>query len=295
MGTVIQGAISQGILWGILGLGVYITFRILDIADMSVDGSFVTGGAVAAVMLTRGYSPLLTIPVSFISGLLAGLITGLLITKFEIPSILAGIITQLSLYSINLRIMGKSTIPLTKTDTLFSNVSDKLSIPVPVATLIVGAIIVLIIIIAMYWFFGTEIGSTIRATGNNEKMVVAQGISISKTKILGLMLANGLIALSGSLVTQSQGSVSVSMGVGSIVIGIASIVIGEVIFGKNRSYITRFISVICGSIIYRFIIAFILQLGLNADDLKLLTAVVVVIALSIPRVLEKNKSSKKVS
>lgn len=288
----LQGALSQGILWGILALGVYITFRILDIADMSVDGSFVTGGAVCAILVINGFNPFLAVIVAFISGLIAGLMTGILITKFEIPSILAGILTQLSLYSINLRIMGQASVQLLKSETMFNILENNFGISLANATLIIGIITVTVVVLSMYWFFGTEIGSAVRATGNNEKMVTAQGVSIAKTKIIGLMLANGLIALSGALITQSQGYANVTMGVGSIVTGIASIIIGEVIFGKNRSFMTRFISIVCGSIIYRFIIAIILQQGLNADYLKLITALIVILALSIPIVMERNKKKR---
>lgn len=288
----LQGAVSQGVLWGILALGVYITFRILDIADMSVDGSFVTGAAVSSVLILNGVSPFIAILSSIVAGIIAGLLTGILITKFEIPSILAGILTQLALYSINLRIMGRSNIPLLRFDTIYSQVASILNVNLNIATLIVGLVLVVLVITFLYWFFGTEIGSTIRATGNNEKMVSAQGISLSFTKTLGLMLGNGLIGLSGSLVSQSQGYVSVTMGVGSIVIGIASIVIGEVFFSRDRSFATRFISIIVGSIIYRMIIALALQLGLNTDDLKLITAFIVVIALSAPIVLAKYSKKK---
>ena len=288
----LQGAVSQGILWGVLALGVYITFRILDIADMSVDGSFVTGGAICAVLILNNVHPLIAILMATISGLLAGLITGILITKFEIASILAGILTQLALYSINLRIMGRANLPLLRNDTIFTLVAARLNLSTVHATLLVGSLIVALVIGFLYWFFGTEIGSTIRATGNNERMVVAQGISVSKTKIMGLMLGNGLIALSGALVTQSQGYVAVNMGTGSIIIGIASIVIGEVIFGKDKSFIVRFLSIIVGSIVYRIIIALVLQFELNADDLKLITALIVILALSVPTLMDKNKKKK---
>lgn len=285
----LQGAVSQGILWGVLALGVYITFRILDIADMSVDGSFASGGAVCAVLILAGVNPFIAVIIASLSGLVAGFFTGLLITKLEIPSILAGILTQLALFSINLRIMGRSNVPLLKVDTIFTLVASALGLSQTHATLLVGSIIVILVIIFLYWFFGTEIGSTIRATGNNEYMVVAQGISTSKTKILGLMLGNGLIALSGALVAQSQGYTAVNMGTGSIIIGIASIVIGEVIFGKDRSFILRFLSIIVGSIIYRIIISLVLQVGLQPDDLKLITSLIVIVALSVPILLDKQK------
>lgn len=288
----LQGALSQGVLWGILALGVYITFRILDIADMSVDGSFVSGAAVCSILLINEVNPIIALLLSIVAGLLAGLLTGVLITVFDIPSILAGILTQLALYSINLRIMGRSNLPLLKTVTLFSEVSDMTGLSTTHATILVGSIIVFVTISFLYWFFGTEVGSTIRATGNNENMVQAQGISIAKTKILGLMLGNGLIAMSGALVAQSQGYADVKMGVGSIIIGIASIVIGEVIFGKDKSFITRFISIIVGSIVYRVIIALCLQVNLKPDDLKLVTSLIVIIALSVPVLVDKHRQKK---
>ncbi len=262
----VEGAISQGVLWGVLALGVYITFRILNIADMSVDGSFVSGAAVCSILLVNEVSPIIAIIVASFAGMIAGMITGILITKFEIPSILAGILTQIGLYSINLRIMGLSVV---------------------YATLLSGVIIVILTIGFIYWFFGTEIGSAIRAVGNNEKMVSAQGINIKNMKIIGLMLSNGLIALSGALISQSQGYADIKMGTGSIIIGIASIVIGEVIFSSNSSFLLRFTSVVVGSVIYRIIIALILQVYLQPDDLKLMTALIVGIALSVPVLLDK--------
>lgn len=283
----VEGAISQGVLWGVLALGVYITFRILNIADMSVDGSFVSGAAVCSILLVNEVSPIIAIIVASFAGMIAGMITGILITKFEIPSILAGILTQIGLYSINLRIMGRSNLPLLQSNTLFKSVSEFSGLSVVYATLLSGVIIVILTIGFIYWFFGTEIGSAIRAVGNNEKMVSAQGINIKNMKIIGLMLSNGLIALSGALISQSQGYADIKMGTGSIIIGIASIVIGEVIFSSNSSFLLRFTSVVVGSVIYRIIIALILQVYLQPDDLKLMTALIVGIALSVPVLLDK--------
>lgn len=285
----LQGATSQGILWGIMALGVYVTFRVLNIADLTVDGSFATGGAVCAIFIVNGMHPVLAIIFAMLAGFLAGLITGLLIAKFEIPAILAGILTQIGLYSINLRIMGRSNLPLLQNGTIFKSISEMTGLSTVHATLLVGVIVCAIVIAVLYWFFGTEIGSAIRATGNNEKMVSALGVNIRTTKILGLMLSNGLVALSGALVTQSQGYADVKMGTGAIVIGLASIVIGEVIFGSKRSFITRLISIVVGSIIYRIIIAIVLQMGLNTDDLKLLTAVLVAVSLALPVLFNKQK------
>lgn len=285
-----QGAISQGILWGIMALGVYITFRILNISDLTVDGSFATGGAVCAICITNGVPPVFAILLAIVAGFIAGAITGLLHTKCQIPAILAGILTQIGLYSINLRIMGgRSNLPLLQVGTIFKDVANMLNISTSIVTLILGIIIVILIVFICYAFFGTEIGSAIRATGNNENMARAQGINTNTTKMLGLMLSNGLIALSGALVTQSQGYADVKMGIGAIVIGLASIVIGEVIFGKKGGFKLRLSSIIIGSVIYRIIVALVLQMGLSTDDLKLLTAILVAVALSVPVMVEKRK------
>ena len=284
-----QGALSQGILWGIMALGVYITFRLLDFADLTVDGSFATGGAVCAVLVSSGWDPFLSVIIAMLAGFAAGFITAILHTKCEIPAILAGILTQIGLYSINLRIMGRSNTPLLQFDTIFSKLSDILNIPSAWVSMIVGVIIAIIIIVVLYWFFGTEIGSAVRATGNNERMVRSLGGNTNTTKIIGLMLSNGLIAIAGALVTQSQGYADVKMGIGAIVIGLASIVIGEVIFGKKAGFAIRLTSIVVGSIVYRIIVAIVLQLGMNTDDLKLLTAVLVAVALSIPVIMNKRK------
>lgn len=284
-----QGAISQGILWGIMALGVYITFRILDVADLTVDGSFATGGAVCAVAVIGGVNPYIAVILATVSGFIAGLVTGLLHTKCEIPAILAGILTQIGLYSINLRIMGRSNLPLLQVDTMFKSMASMLNITNPWATLLIGAVFAFLVIAACYWFFGTEIGSAIRATGNNEKMVRSLGVSTSTTKVLGLSISNALIAMSGALVTQSQGYADIKMGIGAIVIALASIVIGEVIFGKAKGFKMRLTSIVIGSIIYRMIVAIVLQMGLSTDDLKLLTAIIVAVALTVPVMLGKKK------
>lgn len=286
----LQGAISQGILWGIMALGVYITFRILNISDLTVDGSFATGGAVCAISITLGVPPVLAILLAILAGFIAGAITGFLHTKCQIPAILAGILTQIGLYSINLRIMGgRSNLPLLKVGTIFKDLAEMTGMSPSIITLILGLLIVIFIVTICYMFFGTEIGSAIRATGNNEHMSRAQGINTNTTKMLGLMISNGLIALSGALVTQSQGYADVKMGIGAIVIGLASIVIGEVIFGKNGGFKIRLSSIIIGSVLYRIIVALVLQMGLSTDDLKLLTAILVAVALSVPVMMEKRK------
>lgn len=282
-----QGALSQGVLWGLMALGVYITYRILDIADLTVDGSFATGGAVCAVCVVNGVDPILALLLATIAGAVAGFVTGFLHTKCEIPAILAGILTQIGLYSINLRIMGRSNTPLLKSETLFKNISEMTSLSSTWTALIIGIIVSVVIVAILYWYFGTEIGSAIRATGNNEQMVRALGVNTSVTKILGLMIGNALISLSGALVTQSQGYADIKMGIGAIVIGLASIVIGEVIFGQKGNFAFRLTSIIVGSIIYRIIVAIVLQMGMNTDDLKLLTAILVAIALSVPVLISK--------
>lgn len=282
-----QGALSQGVLWGLMALGVYITYRILDIADLTVDGSFATGGAVCAVCVVNGVDPILALLLATIAGAVAGFVTGFLHTKCEIPAILAGILTQIGLYSINLRIMGRSNTPLLKSETLFKNISEMTGLSSTWTALIIGIIVSVVIVAILYWYFGTEIGSAIRATGNNEQMVRALGVNTSVTKILGLMIGNALISLSGALVTQSQGYADIKMGIGAIVIGLASIVIGEVIFGQKGNFAFRLTSIIVGSIIYRIIVAIVLQMGMNADDLKLLTAILVAIALSVPVLISK--------
>lgn len=282
-----EGALAQGVLWSIMALGVYITFRILDIADLTVDGSFATGGAICAVLIISGVHPLIAVCAGTLAGCIAGFITGLLITKCHIPAILSGILTQIGLYSINLRIMGdKSNIPLLSAKSIFDWIRN-LGLRDSYAIIFVGLIFVIIIIAGLYWFFGTEIGSAIRATGNNEQMVRAVGVNTNTTKLIGVTLSNGLIAMSGALVAQSQGSSDVKMGIGAIVIALASIVIGEVIFSKITKgyFLLRLVSIVIGSIIYRVVIAFVLQMGLSTNDLKLLTAIIVGIALTIPVVL----------
>jgi putative ABC transport system permease protein len=314
-----EGAVSQGVLWGLMTLGVYLTFRILNIADMTVDGSFAVGGAVTAVLISCGMNPVFSLLFAFIIGSLTGFITGFMNTKLKINILLASILTQIALYSINIRIMGKSNIPLltlpgtesVKTSffenlklfysgkinrnvnikTIMTIISDATGFTVTESSLLIGGIIVVIIVAVMYWFFGTELGSSIRATGNNEHMSRALGVNTDNTKILGLMVSNGLVALSGALVAQSQGYADVSMGTGAIVVGLASIIIGEVIFGSHFGFWYKLLTAVLGSIIYRIVIAVVLQLGLKSTDLKLLTALIVAIALSVP--VFKNKIDKR--
>lgn len=284
-----------------MALGVYITFRLLDFADLTVDGSFATGGAVSAILIVNGADPVLSLFAALLAGALAGAVTGMLNTLCKIPPILAGILTQIGLYSINLMIMGKSNLPLLNSDTIFSKVSQAIYLPRSVSrwlstsnltVLIIGILVAVIVIALLYWFFGTEIGSAIRATGNNEHMVRANGINTNVTIMIALMLSNALNAFSGALVAQQQGYADVKMGIGAIVIALASIVLGEVIFGRKGGFARRLSSIVTGSICYRIIVAIVLQLGLSADNLKLFTAILVGIALSIPIMMEGSKQKK---
>ena len=288
----IQGAASQGIIWGIMTLGVYITFKVLDFADLTVDGSFALGGAVSAILISNGMNPFITLFFSFLAGSLAGLATGILNTKLQIPGILAGILTMIALYSINIRVMGgRPNIPLLGMATSLTIIQNILSLSKVVSDLLVGFLFSVFIVLIMYWFFGTEMGCAIRATGNNEKMIRALGVDTNVMKTIGLMISNALVSLSGALVTQSQGYADVGMGTGTIVIGLASVIIGEVIFGNRFNFLYKLSSIVMGSIIYRIIIAIVLQLGLKATDLKLLTAIIVAIALSVPVL---NKKANKI-
>ena len=286
----LQDAVVQGLLWGIMVLGVYITYKLLDVADLTVDGSFALGGCVCAVMVVnRGMNPWLALLIATAAGMAAGAVTGFLHTVFEIPAILAGILTQIGLWSINLRIMGKSNVPLLKSETIMSQFIEMTGIDKQIASILIGVMIAVVMIVFLYWLFGTEIGSAMRATGNNEAMIRAQGVNTNLTKLLALIISNGLVGLSGGLVCQSQKYADIGMGTGAIVIGLASIVIGEVIFGKKAGFKLRLTSIVVGSIIYRMIVAIVLQMGLNTDDLKLLTALIVAIALTVPVIIDKKK------
>ena len=271
-------AAAQGLIWGILAIGVFNTYKLLDFSDLTVDGSICTGGAVAALLIINGVPVAIAMVAAFCAGALAGLVTAILHTRMGIPPILAGILTQLALYSINLRIMGKSMLAVSvdKFDLLVSVRNQQSSCLV--ALLFVAAIIAL-----LYWFFGTELGCAIRATGANANMSRAQGINTDLMKIVGLVLANGLVGLSGGLYTQYLGSVTVNMGRGAIVIGLAAVIIGEVLFSKIfRNFSLRLAGVVIGAIIYYVVIALVIQLGLNTDDLKLFSAAFVALALFIP-------------
>ena len=294
MSVALQGAISQGILWGIMVLGVFITFRLLDFPDMTVDGSFALGGSVVAVLVVGLHvDPIIAVIAGMFAGALAGAVTGLLTTVFEIPGILAGILTQISLWSINLRIMGKSNTPLLANSTIFSEVSRITGLPQSTVSTLLGIVIAVAIIAILYWFFGTEVGSALRATGNNEDMIRALGVNTNKTKMIALIISNALVGLSGGLICQSQKYADIGMGTGAIVIGLAAIVIGEVLGrllpGGLTQFSTRLIAAVVGSIVYFLIRAFVLQMGMDANDMKLLSAIIVVLALSIPVVWERYK------
>lgn len=274
--------IAQGMIWGIMAIGVYITYKILDLADLTVDGTLGTGGAVLVILTTvNGMNIYLALFIAFLAGCLAGLATGILHTKFGIPAILAGILTQLALYSINLRVMGgkaNTTISWRNYDLIVS--SNMLQIG---RTILVAAIFVVVIIAVLYWFFGTEMGHSIRATGSNQNMARANGINTDTRKIIGLVISNGLVAIAGGLLAQFSGSADINMGRGAIVIGLAAVIIGEVIFGKIfKNFALKLLSAVLGSIIYYIVLAIVLKLGLNANDLKLFSAIVVALFLGIP-------------
>ena len=283
--------VAQGLLWALLSIGVYLTFRVLDIADLTVEGSFPLGAATAATMITAGCHPALAILGACAAGMIGGAVTGFLCTKLKIPALLAGILTMIALYSVNLRIMGKANLPLLQQDTIFT-LGQEAGLDKMLATLVIGALVVLLVAALNYWFFGTEIGAAVRATGDNPHMIRANGINTDVMIVLGLLLSNGLVAISGALVAQSNGFADVGMGVGTIVIGLASVIIGEVLFG-TRSFFNCLVSVILGSVVYRAVIALVLQMGMPPNDLKLFTAVLVAIALSMPLIKARFAASRK--
>ena len=293
------GSIAQGMIWGVMALGVYITFRLLDFADLTVDGSIATGAAVSVMLIRGGVSPLVTLPIAFLAGALAGMVTGLLNTALGIPGILASILTQISLYSINLNIMGKSNQAVSV---------DNYNLPVSLryvsgdtgtrirvfATCILFCVVVVAL---LYWYFGTEQGHAIRATGCNAQMARAQGINTNFCKVLALMLSNGLVGLSGALYAQYQGAADVNMGRGAIVIGLAAVIIGDVLFGKicagkKLAFAYTLFSVIAGAILYYLVLSIILWLKFPSDDLKLFSAIVVAIFLAIPYLKDKKKATR---
>ena len=302
----LPGAFGQGLAWGIMAIGVYITYRILDIADLTVDGSLATGGAVAAICISLGMNPWLAVLLAILAGMLAGLATGIFHTMCGIPAILSGILTQLALYSLNLRIMAigseantKATVALSvdNQDLLLSSrfvrsleLSRNLEEINPIFLLL---IIMALLIGGLYWFFGTELGCSLRATGANQNMARAQGINTDSGKVLALVLSNGLVALSGALLAQYQGSATVDMGRGAIVIGLAAVIIGEVVFKKFSNFAAKMVSVTLGAIIYYVVITLVLRLGLESTDLKLLTALVVAAFLTVPYLTGKRHAKLK--
>ena len=280
----LPGAAAQGLIWGIMAIGVYITFRVLDFADLTVDGSLCTGGAVCIMMMQSGHNVWVSMLIAFIAGLLTGLATGLFNTFMGIPAILAGILTQLSLYSVNLKIMGKANqaINVDKFDLLISLRYVK-GVAFYKNTIFVVAVAIVAIICILYWFFGTELGCSIRATGCNDKMAKAQGINTNLNIVIGLMLSNGLVALSGALLSQYQGFADINMGRGAIVIGLAAVIIGEAAFGKIfHNFGFRLLGVVLGSIIYYLVLQVVIWLGIDTDLLKLLSALVVAVFLAVP-------------
>ena len=293
------GSIAQGMIWGVMALGVYITFRLLDFADLTVDGSIATGAAVSVMLIRAGVSPIATLPIAFLAGALAGMVTGLLNTALGIPGILASILTQISLYSINLNIMGKANQPVS-VDNYPLVVSLRYVTDGSVSRLLffLGMIVFLLALIAvMYWYFGTEQGHAIRATGCNSNMARAQGINTNFIKVLALMISNGLVGLCGALYGQFQGASDVNMGRGAIVIGLAAVIIGEVLFGKFASkrklaFAFTLASVILGAVIYYMVYQVVLWLKMPSEDMKLFSAIVVAIFLAIPYLKEKRTLRK---
>ncbi|MBQ4425058.1 MAG: ABC transporter permease [Lachnospiraceae bacterium] len=286
------GGIAQGLIWGIMALGVYFTFRILDLADLSVDGSFATGGAVSIMLIINGWNPELSLAVAFLCGVLAGLVTGFLHTKLGIPAILAGILTQISLYSINLNIMGKANQAINVSKTVLRITSNATYLW---RTIGIAAVCCLVLMCLLYCYLGTENGCAFRATGNNASMSRAQGINTDRMKRIGLALSNGLVALSGGMLAQYQGFADVNMGRGAIVIGLAAVIIGEVIgeifFGKQMNYFLRLTFTVIGGVIYYLVYVLVLWLKFPANDMKLLTAIVVAVFLAVPYLQDRRKTS----
>lgn len=295
----LPGGIAQGLMWAVLALGVYVTYKILDFADLTVDGSLATGGAVAIVSIAAGMPALVAMLFAFLAGAAAGAVTATLNTKLKIPAILSGILTMSALYSVNLHILGeKPNVSILKTASTYNGMFAKLfSLSViddKNLLTIISCVLALVVIVAiMYWFFGTEIGSAVRATGCNEKMAKAQGINTDLTKYIALMTSNGLAALSGALIAQYGFSADVNMASGTIVIGLASVVIGELVVGNKFSFWVKLVGVVIGSVLYRLIFTIAVGLGMNTNDLKLITSVIIVLTLCVPMVKAKIAGRKK--
>ena len=283
--------VGQGLQWSILALGVFLSFRVLDAADLSVEGSFPLGAAVAATGIVAGLGITVSVLLAIVAGCCVGAVTGYLTTKLRIPVLLSGILTMIGLYSVNLHVMGKANVGLLQETTLFT-LFESFGLTVPQAGLVVGLLFAVVVGVIIYWFFGTEIGTAVRATGINAQMARAQGINTDGMMVLGLVISNGLVALSGAIVAQNNGFADVGMGVGTIVIGLASVIIGEVLFGAS-TFKMRLVSVVLGSIVYRLVIAAVLEMGMPPNDLKLFTAVLVAIALSLPLIKSKVAAARK--
>lgn len=288
MENLIISTLGQGLLWSLLAIGVFITFRVLDIADLTVEGSFPLGAAISVTLIVAGVNPLLSILVAAIGGAIAGIITGLVHTKLKIPALLAGILTMIALYSINLHVMGKANVSLLRMDTVYTYL-EVLNMRSTWALTIVGLLGAILACVFLFWFFGTEIGAAIRATGINQQMIRAQGVNTDTMILIGLALSNAFVATAGAFVAQGNGYADVGMGVGTIVIGLASVIIGEVLFG-TRSFVQNLLAVVLGSVVYRIVIAVVLYLGMPPNDLKLFTAILVAIALALPTLKAKWQS-----
>lgn len=283
--TLVTSTIGQGLLWGILALGLYLSFRILNFPDMTVEGTFPFGAAVCVTALIHGASPLLATLFSFIAGMITGAVTGLLYTKGRIPILLAGILTMTGVYSVNLRILGKANVGLLNHATLLTNAFFN-KLPANFPTIILGLIFAIVIVVLLSLFLNTDLGQAFIATGDNEKMARALGINTDNMKILGLMVSNGLIGLAGGLLAQNGGYADVNMGIGTMVIGLAAIIIGEVVYG-NLSLTGRLVAVVIGSILYRLVLLLVLQLGFSTNDFKLISAIILAICLMLPLFQEK--------
>ena len=291
----ILSTVGQGLQWSVLALGVFLTFRILDIADLSVEGSFPLGAAVAATAITAGLGLPAAFVLALVAGSIAGGVTGLLTTKLRIPALLAGILTMIGLYSVNLHVMGKSNVGLLQNETVFTILENSLGLSVAMSGLVVGLVFAVAIAVVIYWFFGTELGTAVRATGFNPQMARAQGINTNTMVVLGLVISNGLVALSGATVAQANGFADVGMGVGTIVIGLASVIIGEVlcdaIFRKGCNFSVKLLFIVLGGVLYYMVMTLILWLRLDPNDLKLFTALIVALFLAVPYLQKQSKSS----
>lgn len=303
MGVALNGAIEQGLLFAIMALGVYLTFRILNFPDLTVDGSFALGGALAAKLIIDGYNPLLATLFAMLAGALAGAFTGVLSTKGKINGLLAGILTMIALYSVNLRIMEKANLPLLREETLYTMIQgwhfpgiSNNGVPIITGEAFVFLLLILLVKVLIDWFLHTDLGLDIRATGDNSKMIRSFGANTDSTTIVGLALSNALVAASGALIAQYQGFADVGMGIGMIVIGLASVIVGEVLFGHG-TILRATLAVIGGSIVYRLVIALALRAGLDPSDMKMITAFIVIIALTLPNIAKgvwkkTNKATK---